>query len=157
MEKFKPVVGYEGRYEVSNYGKVRSLIYNKIRILKQHPNKQGYLMVKLSKGNQKQRTRSVHLLVAHAFLNHASDGTQKVVVDHKDGDNSNNKLENLQLITQRENSMKGKNIKGYSLHKPSGLFFSRIYIDGKNVHLGYFKTKEEARSAYFNKLNSIKV
>ena len=154
MEKFKDVIGYEGRYQVSSKGRVKSTVYAKHRMLKPFANKQGYLMVKLSKGHQEQRTRSVHLLVAHAFLGHESNGTQELVVDHKDNDNSNNNIENLQLITQRENSVKSKKVKGYSFHKQSGLYFSRIYINKKSVHLGYFKTAEEASEAYKTALNN---
>lgn len=155
MEIFKDVVGYEGRYQVSDKGSVKSLLYGKSRILKPFKNKQGYQLVKLSDGKN-QKTISVHLIVAHAFLGHKSDGTQNLVVDHKDDNKLNNCKDNLQIITQRENSTKGKKVKGYSLHKKSGLYFSRIYINKESVHLGYFKTKEEASEAYTKALNEHK-
>lgn len=50
----------------------------------------------------------VHLLVAESFLNHKTDGTNKIVVDHIDNDKTNNKLENIQLITIERKLFKRK-------------------------------------------------
>ena len=113
-------------------------------------------MVRISSGNNNTRCRTVHLLVASCFLNHQSDGTQRIVVDHIDDNKSNNNLNNLQLISQRENSIK-LGYKGYTLHKKSGLYFSRIYIGGKHKHLGYFKTPEMARQAYQSELIKLNI
>lgn len=153
MEEYKDIPGYENRYLVSDSGKVKSLVSG--RILKDWPTKQGYRMVRLSKGNQDTRCRTIHLLVASAFLDHHSDGTQKLVVDHIDNDPSNNNLSNLQIISQRENSSK-KGVKGYCLHKKTGLYMSRIYVNNKHKLIGYFKTPEEASEAYKNELLTIK-
>ena len=68
-------------------------------------------------------------------------------LDHKDRNPSNNKIENLRIITnsqQRQNS----NSKGYGWHKINKKWYSSISFDGKRIHLGYYKTEEEARDAY---------
>lgn len=95
-------MGYEGMYQVSTFGNVKSLKYNKERLLKQGIKKAGYHIVVLSKkGKLKQFT--VHRLVAEAFFNMIP---KNLVVDHIDGNKSNNHLYNLQLITQTENVRK---------------------------------------------------
>ena len=69
-EKWKDIKKYEGKYQVSNLGNVRSLNYhreNKIKRLKKSNDKAGYLVVGLCK-NGKMRTYKVHRLVAEAFI-----------------------------------------------------------------------------------------
>ena len=99
-EIWKPIAGYEGLYEVSDLGRVRS--FHKCeegRILKTSKNNNGYLRVALSKhGNT--RFYAVHRLVAEAFL-FKPEG--KDTVNHIDFDITNNQIENLQWCTQKEN------------------------------------------------------
>lgn len=105
-EIWKPIKGYEGLYEISNLGRVKSLdrIVNcglknqktriiKGKILKAHPDKEGYLIVSLTK-NQKEMTKRIHKLVAEAFL---------TVVNHIDGNRKNNNIDNLEFCTQQHN------------------------------------------------------
>ena len=115
MEKYKDIPGYEGRYQVSNFGKVVSLrkIIQKSngakylmakRVLKPTVNHKGYYMVKLYlKGNGK--VYKVHQLVAMAFLNHKPCG-MKLVVNHIDFNKTNNRVTNLEIVTNRENTNK---------------------------------------------------
>ena len=154
-EIFKQLLSFN-KYEVSNFGRVRSNMYGKYRILKQGYTKQGYLIVKLTNSENLIRTRTVHLLVAEVFLNHFSNGKQLIIVDHKDNDKSNNKVSNLQLITQRLNATKDRSKihTGATLHKKSGRYFSRICLNGKVKYLGYFDTEKEASEAYQNALIS---
>lgn len=154
MEEFKDIPGYEGRYQVSNFGRVLSNAKTKGKILKDWGTKGGYRMVRICIGDGSSVCRTVHLLVASAFMNHQSDGTQLMVVDHIDDDPSNNNLKNLQLVSQRYNSIK-RGYKGYSLHKKSGLYMSRIYINGKHKLIGYFKTSKEARESYEKELQKL--
>lgn len=108
-EIWKPVVGWEGLYEVSNLGNVRSLdryvsttkTYNlpiKEKILKQNTNN-GYKRVQLWKDG-KGVMCLVHRLVAEAFLETYSVSLQ---VNHKNGIKSDNRVENLEMVTAKEN------------------------------------------------------
>ena len=101
-EIWKPVVGYEGLYEVSNLGRVKSLPkrgYKSGGILKQRC-KDDYMDVRVSKNNKK-HTLSVHRAVAEAFIPNPDN---KLVVNHIDGNKSNNCVNNLEWNTYSENS-----------------------------------------------------
>jgi hypothetical protein len=105
MEEWKDIQGYEGLYQVSNLGRVKSFI-RKDKILKQHKDSAGYLSVTLcNNGNRKKIT--VHKLMAIVFLNHKPQGN-KIVVDHVNNIKNDNRLENLQIISQRLNCSKDK-------------------------------------------------
>lgn len=112
-EEWEDIKGYEGLYQVSNKGRVKSLSrlvkfpdnrksYTiKEKILNSWEESGGYLQVSLSK-NSKVRNVRVHVLVAIAFLNHIPNGST-VVVDRIDEDRKNNNLDNLQIIGHQEN------------------------------------------------------
>ena len=98
-EIWKPVVGYEGLYEVSNMGRVKSLeirAYKRPHILKQGT-VLGYKQVRFVNGKQ----FKVHRLVAEAFV---SNPFGKPHVGHKDESRDNNIAENLEWVTPKENS-----------------------------------------------------
>ena len=97
-EVYKNIDGYDGFYQVSNLGNVKSLKGKTERLLKQYKDKNGYLHVSLSK-NSNLQTFQVHRLVCLHFIENNED----LVVNHKDGNKSNNILENLELVTQKEN------------------------------------------------------
>lgn len=101
-EKWLPVVGYEGLYEVSNLGRVKSLKAGPKRygaILKPAPHKQGYPQVNLRKAGQG-RSIKVHRLVGEAFLGPLPEG---YVTCHEDSDTTNPRLDNLRYDTLTEN------------------------------------------------------
>ncbi len=106
MEVWKPVVGYEGLYEVSSLGNVKGVdrilsnghCWNGKR-LKGGKFSNGYDFVCLRK-NGVARNELVHRLVAQSFIPNPIDCK---VVNHIDGDKSNNRLENLEWITHSEN------------------------------------------------------
>ena len=98
--EFKDVVGYEGFYKVSQEGHVWSVRRERQLSLNLKPN--GYVYVQLNvKGVAK--THRVHRLVASAFLSKPLD--KFVVVNHKNGNKSDNNVENLEWVTPRENNL----------------------------------------------------
>ena len=101
MEIWKDIQGYEGRYQISNYGRVKCFYRNKNGDeLKVKTSRTGYKVAKLTK-NGKRKWMSVHRLVAMAFIPPYS-GEQ---VNHIDADKTNNHVENLEWCTAKENTL----------------------------------------------------
>lgn len=161
VEVWKTIDGYED-YQVSNLGRVKSLIkHNGIneRILKAGVNSRGYLSVVLQK-NSKSKSFRVHVLVAMMFHSHKPDGTHKVVVDHIDNNKLNNRADNLQLITNRENASKDRKggtskYVGVQFDKERKKWKSYIYFINRHIFIGRFETEIEASNAYNKALNQI--
>tara|TARA_R110002167_G_C12215118_1_gene608177 strand:- start:43 stop:549 length:507 start_codon:yes stop_codon:yes gene_type:complete len=157
VEVWKDIPEYEGLYQVSNLGNVRSLKHNKVKLIKTPLDNCGRAVTSL-RLNNKTNTHRVHILVAKAFLKHKSCG-MKIVVDHINNDKENNKLYNLQLITQRLNASKDRKgtskYTGVFFSKSNGKYISSIRLNGKSKHLGYFVNEKEAAQAYINELNKI--
>lgn len=151
MEIWKDIPGFEGRYLISNKGRLKSIIFKKHRILK--PGIDGkYRHRTLSLGKLKgEKHFKIHVLVAIAFLDHKPCG-HELVVDHINNNPLDNRLENLQIITHRENISKDKT--GNS--KYAGVHFSKhvkkwqagIVINNKKYHIGTFTCEKEANLAY---------
>lgn len=99
-EMWMPIVGYEGIYEVSNFGRVKSNKFGKERILKPY-DCHGYREVDLRLNNKSKRFR-VHRLVAVAFIPNQNPEI-KTFINHKDGNRGNNHVDNLEWCTQSEN------------------------------------------------------
>ena len=128
-EIWKDIEGYEGLYQVSNLGRVKSLNYKrtgKEKILKAYNNSHGYLQVNLCKdGNREQPL--VHVLVATAFLDNPDNLPE---VNHKDENSKNNMVENLEYCSSSYNTNYGTRNKRvaeklskpvFSVDKESGL------------------------------------
>ena len=98
-EIWKDVTNYEGLYQVSNLGRVKSIGYGTERILKLVRLKNGYLKVSLWK-NSKNKQFLVHRIVAQAFLSNPQNLSQ---VNHKDEDKTNNSVQNLEWCDQKYN------------------------------------------------------
>jgi len=166
VEVWKPIPGYEGKYEFSNLHNVKSLsrfikrgnggFWSKEKILKIFL-EEGYYKVGLCL-NGKSKSFGIHQLVAMEFLNHTPCGFE-LVVEHKNQIRTDNRIENLEIITQRKNANK-KHIKssskytGVSWHKKNNKWRSAIVIEGKVKHLGYFEIEEEASEYYENALKN---
>ena len=102
MENWKAIAGYDGRYEVSDLGRVKSLNYNHTgteKILKPQKNKYGYLLVGLCKDGKK-KTLTVHRLVADAFV---PNPNTLDTVNHKDEVKTNNVASNLEWMSIKDN------------------------------------------------------
>ena len=155
QEIWKDVNGYEGSYQVSNLGNVKSFKMYEGKLLKPQM-RSGYYSVRLY-FNLEYKNIKVHQLVGMSFLGYVRNGIHDFVVDHIDNNKLNNRLDNLQVITQRENSSKNrKNNSGFTgVYKTkNGKYRSLIKINKKQLHLGYFKTGQEAKDAYNNFLIS---
>lgn len=107
-ERWKEIKDYEGKYEVSDFGRIRSLSrslptnYNQVipeRILKPVFHTLGYCSVLLQVDGLVKRA-NIHRLVALAFIPNPENKPQ---VNHKDGNKANNQVSNLEWVTHREN------------------------------------------------------
>lgn len=106
-EIWKDIEGYEGKYQVSTWGRVRSLYGGEIRILKPFKNEKGYLKVQLSNSGKGKKYR-VNRLVAQAFIPNLYNLPQ---VNHKDGNKENNSYTNLEWTTNSINQKHARLLK----------------------------------------------
>lgn len=163
-EIYKDVPGYEGLYQVSNWGNVVSLkhrwgIRETPRKVCDTADTRGYRQLNLSKDGKK-RLFKVHQLVAMAFLGHICDG-HNTEVHHIDEDKTNNFVWNLQVLKQdgglsavRQNKV--LSCKGTYYSKSKNRWVSEIRIDGKRKYLGLFKIEQDGLDAYQKALDSVK-
>ena len=122
QEQWKPIAGYEGRYEVSDHGRVKSLAHDveqlnkfgtvsithrKEYILKPRKNRLGYMIVSLHPDAKTLKTHTLHQLVAKAFLPNPEG---HIYVNHKDEDKTNNHVENLEWCTTAYNNRYGTHV-----------------------------------------------
>lgn len=166
IEIWKDIPDYQGCYQASNIGRVKSLariikhstgslMFKKERILKPGLITGGYRVVNLCKLGE-QHLFKISQLVAMAFMGHIPNGF-KTVVDHINNILVDDRLENLQLITNRENSSKDKSngtskYIGVSWYKVTKKWRANICVNGKTEHLGYFINEFDASNAYKNRL-----
>lgn len=113
-EIWKPIKGFEGEYEISNFGRVKSLKSN--IIMRQYEYRGGYLEVHLRQHSKKYH-KKIHRLVSEAFLPNPNNYPE---VNHKDENKKNNRFDNLEWCThQYNNTYNGKHIKhGEKVRKP---------------------------------------
>jgi len=171
-EIFKPVKGYESLYEISNLGRIKSLakewkfgngsINSKPETFMKPAIARGYKKVVLyNKG--KYKTVKVHTLVWDAFGSEPRNG-MKLEVDHIDENKLNNRIDNLQLLTQRQNVSKGylqrektSEYTGVSWNKRRKKWVAMIHIAGKTKNLGSFNCEEAAMIAYQERLKGLNI
>lgn len=168
IEKFYSIPGYEGLYEISKTGDIKSLsriigyrIKGKTRVLKEKIlkkgiNSAGYYLVTLYK-YKKAKSCNVHKLMAITFLDHIPCGS-KLVVNHIDTNKLNNNLENLEMVTTRVNSNL-KHIKHTSIYtgvyKFKNKWKASIHINGKTKNLGTYSNEIDAHFAYENEFREV--
>ena len=153
-EIWKPIEKYEGRYEISNLGRVRSLdrfvnhdnkgfkSFRKGKIISSGKTRDGYLFVGLSKAG-KRKQYFVHSLVAQAFIPNPNNYPQ---VNHKDEDKTNNKVSNLEWCTSKYNSNYGA--RNEKIAKKMGKKVIQLTLDGQAVHV--WSSAHECARAGFN-------
>lgn len=169
-EIWKDIPNYEGAYQVSSFGRVKSLsrklmmrgkhpYISKEKILKNCIDKRGYYHVRLHIYN-KEQNYDVHVLVAIAFLNHSPCGL-RMVINHKNFIKTDNRVENLEIVTARENTNK-KHLKSSSVYtgvhwsKTKKKWIGQIHINGKQEYLGSFLNEIDAHLSYQKRFKEYK-
>ena len=145
-EYWKPIKGYEGLYEVSNLGRVKSLKFGKERMLKVSKDKKGYLHVVLCK-NGILKTYYVHRLVAEAFIDNTDNLPQ---VNHKDENPQNNIYTNLEWCDRKYNCNYGTRNERISEKMTNGKLSKPVLqytLDGELVK-EWSSTHECGRNGY---------
>lgn len=123
---WKPVTGF-CLYEVSNTGLVRNIKTGKI--LRQHKTKRGYKTVYLASLDCGKRML-VHRIVAKTFIKNPDDRPQ---VNHKDGDKSNNNVDNLEWCTQSQNQQHRRNVLKKGLRAVQCVETGKVYESVKSA------------------------
>jgi len=147
LEIWKDIPGYEGLYQASSFGRVKSLYTGEIK--KPTLAKVGYYVMTLSKSKNK-KVEYVHLLILLAFKGPAPIG---LIGDHKNNIKTDNLPSNLQYVTRRVNNTKDRKPSvsrfiGVSWDKHRAKWFSQIAINGNRKFLGRFDSEEDAGDAY---------
>lgn len=161
-EEWRDIEGYEGLYQVSNLGRVRSLdrlVNNHSglkRSIKGHVlkdtlcNNRGHRKIEIQK-NKKRRSFLVHRLVALAFL---PNPKKKSEVNHIDANVENNNVSNLEWVTPEENREHYRRYHKqhvafyYDKSKKKNKYYCRLYYGKMSFSLGYYSTKEEATMVF---------
>lgn len=158
--------GLETNVEVTRCGKVKRIKKEwmnnnskneEIDLSKIKPLPRGYIYIRINIKNIGSKKVYVHQLMALAFLNHNIDKF-KIVVDHIDSNKQNNHIDNLRLLTNRENSSRevvGKSGLPCGVRKSGNKYTAYIRIGNTRPCLGLFNTIEEASQAYQNKLKTL--
>lgn len=139
IEQWKPVDGYEGLYEVSNLGRVKSLWFCNEKILKSQKRKDGYLQVFLCR-NGKIKNFLVHRLVATAFIQNPEGFKQ---VNHRDEDKTNNIVSNLEFCDAKYNINFGSRTE-----RTSKAVEASRFSDFSEICLRFASTAEAGRNGY---------
>lgn len=151
-EIWRPIKGYEGLYEISNLGKIKSNFRqgSTTDFLKISNNGNGYMMVRLCK-NGKAKKYYLHRLLAQTFIDNPEDKPQ---VNHINENRSDNRLENLEWVTQKENNNHGNHNLNSAISKRSGKAKKNVQLDLDGNELGRFDFLiEAAKTVNGNSIN----
>ena len=144
MEKFI----CNNRYIVYCDGRVWSVKRNRFLNFAKHP--KGYLRMRIDK-----KQHMVHRIIAECFIPNPDNLPE---VNHKNMDKTDNRVENLEWCTSRQNKQhQVKSVKqffGVRHHKQTDKYQARVWFNNRNNSLGYFNTPEEAHNCYVNYINT---
>lgn len=154
-EVWKDIKGYEGYYQVSNLGEVRSIGHKwqrkGIHKIKLHQNHDaGYLLADLHK-NGKYKSYMVHRLVAQAFIPNPDN---KPEVNHKDGNKKNNNVENLEWNTKSENCVHRCKVLGLCTNRVKDFTTGLVFPSQKSAALYYGVSESFIRMIVKNEIFS---
>ena len=162
---------YKDYYQVSNQGRVRSLDrtvidsmgrkrFYKGKIIGGSDNGAGYKTLALSRDG-KQEKFLIHQVVAMTFLNHTPDGHQ-LVVDHISGVKADNRVENLRIVSHRDNNStcyrKDRNSLSsefVGIYRFRNKWRAQIQLKNKKIYLGLFNNEEDASDTYQKALGEL--
>lgn len=155
-EIWKDLKNYEGLYKVSSCGRIISTKRYKKEAKYGHNTPKGYKFFIISK-NKKTKSVLMHRIIAETFIPNPEN---KPYINHINGDRSDNRVENLEWCTEREN-VSHQNVRrrktskyvGVSWNKLNCKWAATININKTNYWLGLHNTEESARQAYETKLN----
>ena len=139
IEQWRPVEGFEGLYEISNFGRVKSLKFDKERILKPGKDGDGYLSVSLW-SDGKRNAFKVHRLVASAFIPNPMGLPE---INHRDENPSNNEVGNIEWCSRLYNINYGTRTEKVS--KPVE---ASKYEDFREICLRFASIMEAKRNGY---------
>lgn len=150
MAKFKPLPALEVLRERFEYDPESGVLKYKKTGKEAGTLNEGYKVVSI-----KDKMYKVHRLIWLLYYNIDPGST---LIDHVDGDPTNNKISNLRLATQKQNCHNRKvrqtsMFKGVQVEK--GKYRARICVNNTLLHLGFFNTAEEAHAAYMSKAREL--
>lgn len=159
IEEFRDIVGYEGLYQISNFGRVKSLercvdnrygtkSLKKEKILKNVIKNTGYLSIDLYKNNINKNFK-IHFLVYVTFG--CMYNSKFFEIDHLNRIRTDNYFKNLILVSKRNNHNNRSNNSKFgvgAIITNYNTYQSSIRINKKNIHIGNYETKEQASNKY---------
>lgn len=129
-EHWKDIEGYEGLYQISDLGRVKSLKYGRETLLNPYRNNKGYLGVSLHK-DKIRKTPKVHRLVAQAFLPNPENLLE---INHIDEDKTNNRVDNLEWCDRKYNVNYGKRTEKCSKRVQQFTIDGHLVAEWKSIH-----------------------
>lgn len=137
IEKWKDISGYEGYYQVSNFGEVRTVGhkyqckgFHKIKL---HNNRNGYWLADLHKNNL-YKSKAIHRLVAKAFIPNPNNFPE---VNHIDGNKANNCVDNLEWVSKSQNKWHACNVLGQRTNRIKDFSTGKVFPSQKSAALYY--------------------
>jgi hypothetical protein len=143
---YKEIELFETKLRVYRNGDIWRLSRgNKWKLVNVKPDGNGYYSIDL---NTKKSVKC-HRIVGYFYLGlDITDPTKQI--DHINHIRTDNRVDNLQIVTNQQNAFNRGNVKGYYFNKTYGKYIAYIKLNQKYHHLGYFDTEEEAATAYQN-------
>lgn len=146
-EDWKWIKGYEGRYQISNHGRLKSFLKDENGTIRSNVDKNGwYITVNLIDSYGKRETKRMHRLVAETFIGKIPKGYH---VHHKDGNKQNNMVDNLEILSPREHSLETIKQNPHCLDGMIAYNKGRIIDDGRKR---YKKSKEPKSRFKYGKI-----